>query len=692
VRGLAYDIYDSRRALVAVWLVGAVAAAAVGASVFDAARPFGFQDPDSESSRAYELIEDATGEMAIPGVVLLVEPGSPVDSGKGERSVRRAARSLARVPGIVRVIEPTPKDGLVAADGDSALVVGVLRATVDDPAVVGGEVESTFEDTTEVEVGGSAVAAHQINEATEDDLRRIELYAAPFIFLVSLLVFRGVVAALLPLLVGGISIALTLAALRLLTEVMTIDVFALNVITVLGLGLAIDYSLFMISRYREEIERVGPGRQALWAALPPIGRMVMFSSATIAVAIASLLVFPQQFLNSTGAGGALVALLSAAVALLFLPALLALLGEKVNALSFRWLRRRRAASDRWRAIARLVMRRPIPIATLVAAGMLVLGLPFLRVDLTRADARVLPLDTSARLVDEALDESFAADPSSAIVIVLEETSSASAEKRATARLEDLDGVAEVKPAVALGEGVRRIEAPLGIEETSDRANDLVSEARSLDWGGDSLVSGPSAEQIDQNSSLKEHLPLAVGIVVAATVLAILLMTGSLVLPFLALLMNTLTVCATFGVLVLIFQDGRLESVLDYSSVGALDSSVPILLFAVIFGLSTDYGVFLLSGIGEARRSGYQASEAIARGLERSGVIITGAALLFAIAMGSFAFSSMVFIKEVAVGTALAVLIDATLVRGLLFPALLRLWGPAAWWPRAGRGGGGLLRP
>ena len=237
-----------------------------------------------------------------------------------------------------------------------------------------------FGDSDIVEAGGTAVAASQINTATEDDLRRIELYAAPFLFLVSLLVFRGVVAALLPLLVGGLSITFTLAALRMLAEVSTIDVFALNVVTVLGLGLAIDYSLFMISRYREELARVGPGREALWASLPPVGRMVMFSSVTIAAAIASLLVFPQRFLHSIGAGGALVALLSAAVAILFLPAVLAMLGERVNALSPDWLQRRQGAAARWRLVARLVMRRPVPIATLVAAGMLLLGLPFLRVE------------------------------------------------------------------------------------------------------------------------------------------------------------------------------------------------------------------------------------------------------------------------------------------------------------------------
>jgi RND superfamily putative drug exporter len=689
VRGLAYDIHASRRAIVTAGVIAAMLAGAFGSSVFDEARPFGFQDPDSESSRAYDLLEEATGEMAVPGVVLLVEPGADVRKGGGREAVIAAAEELAAVEGIVRVSEPKRGDRLIATDGESALVLGSMDSSVEDPADVGGRVAGAFEDSETVLAGGAAVAAHQINEATEDDLRNIELFAAPFVFLISLLVFRGVVAALLPLLVGGISIALTLAALRLLTELMTIDVFALNVVTVLGLGLAIDYSLFMISRYRDELERHGPGREALWAALPPVARMVTFSSLTIAVAIASLLVFPQDFLASIGAGGALVALLSALVTIVFLPAVLTLLGERVNALSPAWLQRRRGASARWSAVARVVIRHPAAIAAVVAAAMLVAGIPFLRVELTRADARVLPEEASAHSVDHALQDRFEADPSASILVTVPERSSAGAAGDSR-RLEGLDGVGEVGKPAPVGGGLVLIEAPLEVEASSQEAREVVQEARSLDWGAGVLVTGESAELVDQRSSLRDHLPLAVAIVIAGTLAAILLMTRSLLLPLLALLMNTLTVCATFGVLVLLFQDGRLESLLDFASVEALDSSVPILLFAVIFGLSTDYGVFLLNSISEARRRAGTETEAIAVGLERSGVVITGAALLFAIAMGAFVFSSLIFLKEVAVGTALAVLIDATLVRGLLFPALLKLCGPAAWWP--GPRGERRLRP
>ncbi|HET8975533.1 MAG TPA: MMPL family transporter, partial [Solirubrobacterales bacterium] len=318
------------------------------------------------------------------------------------------------------------------------------------------------------------------------------------------------------------------------------------------------------------------------------------------------------------------------------------------------------------------------IAAVVVVAMVAAGLPFLRVELTRADATTLPADSSARQVDSLLQNRFTSDPASRITVVLTQPPGPRAFAQARRKLAALPAVEDVERPVPTGD-VRRIDVQLVVKPFSDKALDAVEAARGLSWGAPALVDGPPAELRDQRDSLRDHLPTALAIIVLSTLALIFAMTGSLVLPFLALLMNALTVSVAFGVLVFIFQDGRLEGLLDYTSQGALDTSMPILLFAVAFGLSTDYGVFLLQRISEERRAGRSESGAIAAGLARSGRSITAAALLFAVAMGAFAFSDLVFIKEVAVGTAVAVIVDATLVRALLFPALLGLLGERAWW-------------
>jgi RND superfamily putative drug exporter len=579
---------------------------------------------------------------------------------------------LAGIEGIVRVVTPAEDRSLVSDSGVEALVEGFAGQSVDNLAKLGERTNAAFDGDGAVQVGGTAVASVQLNNNTENDLRRIELFAAPIILLISLLVFRSLVAAMLPLIVGGLSIAFTLAALRLLSEVMTVDIFALNVVTVLGLGLAIDYSLFMVSRYRDELKRSGPGLKTMCNTVGPIGRMVCFSAGTVAAAVASLCIFPQPFLYSTGVGCAVVTLLSALVVILVLPAILGLLGTRINALSI---------SDPtpvhgspfWRRIAAVVQARPGVVALLVTAVMLVAALPLLRIQLTRADARVLPRDSSARLVDTTVRSAFRDDPADSIILVQP--------GRSTFRrhpIKPVPPVTRVDRPRRLPGGVTVVEAHMNVDPNSDRATAVVNSIRNSKLGASTLVGGVSAELVDQRASLRAHLPLAVTIVVASTLIAILLMTGSLVLALVTLICNLLTIGAALGVLVLVFQDDRFESLLVYTGVGALDISVPILLFAVIFGLSTDYGVFLLNRVAELRRT-ESGQRAVALGMERSGRIITAAAILFAVAMGSFVFSQMVFIKEVAVGTALAVLIDATLVRAFLMPALIHLCGERAWW-------------
>jgi uncharacterized membrane protein YdfJ with MMPL/SSD domain len=674
VRRLGHYAYRRRGRLVLISVWVTVAAALGSASLFDRVKPFGFQDPNSESARAADAIEGATGERALPEVVLLVQPrgGAPLLAASNA-----AARTLRGVRGVARIVTAAQVPELTSTDNKDALVVGFLASDVDDIANVGKAVEARFDDRPGVIPGGPAVAAHQLSQTTEDDLSRIEVYALPLLLLLSLVVFRGLVAAALPVIVGGVSIVFTLLLLNLLTAVMQIDVFAINIVTGLGLGLAIDYSLFLVSRFREELEK----REATWEALvetmASTGRMVLFSGLTVGVALAALAVFPQRFLYSIGVGGALVALSSAAVCLLVLPALLGLLGHRVNALAPRGFQGNPSPA-RWRSLAGFVLRHPATVATVSVVAMVIVAVPFLKVDVTRADARVLPATATAHEVDDAIRKHFAFDPASRVVIVVDHPARASLASSGRKLASD-QSVAEVSKPVRLKGGLVRLDAQLAVDPFSDQALDVVREARSLDWGGPARVGGPPAEFKDQTNSLSDHLPLAIALIVVATALILFVMTRSVVLPLVSLLMNALTVSVAFGVLVFIFQDGRLQGTLDYTSQSALDTSMPILLFAVAFGLSTDYGVFLLQRINEARAKNGDIDSAITDGMAASGRQITAAALLFAVAMGAFVFSDLVYVKEVAVGTAVAVLVDATVVRAFLFPAILKLLGDRAWW-------------
>jgi RND superfamily putative drug exporter len=664
--------YRWRALLTLAAIVLGVVSAFGGTSVFDRVKPFGFQDPHSQSARAYDELEAASGQKALADVELLIQP----QTGSPTAEADAAAQKLSSIPKVTQVVTPTEDPSLLSPDQRSALVLGFLEGSVGDPSDVGAEVRNQFAGDPDVAVGGTAPTVDELTKQTQDDLERIELLALPVLLLLSLVVFRGLVAALLPILVGGLSILTTLLLLDLLTHVMDIDSFAINIVTGLGLGLAIDYSLFLVTRFREELAWSGSTEQALTATMGAIGPMVVFSGLTVAVSLISLTVFPQRFLYSIGVGGALVALASVFVCLLFLPAVLALLGNRVNALAPRGLQR--PPSDRrWRSLAGFVLRYPVGVAIVAAALMVTAGIPFLRVELTRADADVLPNGASAREVEDTVRERFMSDPGDQILVAVPRSDQAGAED-VVRRLQQQPTVGSFSGPVPVGPNRVVIHAQIRVDPFSDPAVDTVMRIRATAPSG-TLVAGPTAELIDQRHSLEHHIPLALALILSLTAVILLVMTGSVLLPVIALVMNALTVSVAFGVLVWVFQDGRLESTLDYSGQGALDSSIPILLFAVAFGLSTDYGVFLLQRIAEARRTESTESAAIATGVARSGRAITSAAILFAVAMGAFAFSELIYVKEIAIGAAIAVLVDATIVRPFLFPAILRLLGRHAWW-------------
>ncbi|HEV3376617.1 MAG TPA: MMPL family transporter [Thermoleophilaceae bacterium] len=669
-----------RVVLVAVLVV--VAAAVAGSSVADRLDPYAADDPATESVQADALLERAGVGAGVDVVVLVDTPGG-VNTPEVRARVAGVARELRAEPDVGDVV--TFEQGgraLVARDGRSTYVAASLRPGADENDA-GERLIDRFEGYEGVTLGGFAVASPQVNEQVSEDLARAELLAFPLLFLLSFLFFRSVVAALLPLLVGGMAIVLTLFGLRIGSEFGSISVFALNVTTGLGLGLAIDYSLFIVSRYREEVADVGPGAEAIRRTLATAGRTVLFSSVTVAAALGSLLLFPQRFLYSMGIGGMMVAVLAGAVALVVLPAVLALLGPRVNALAPRRLQRaaqadaRPAQSGAWYRLSRAVMRRPGTIAVGSAALLIAMGIPFLGLKVTAVDASVLPESSSARQVDIALKRDFDVRRTTPITLVAEAPPGPALD-RYLDRVREVPGVLDVgRPRTR--DGLTLVDAVPRAPVLSEESQQAVRDVRGLDPPFEVLSRGQTATLVDLKESLVNHLPAALAVLMGATLVALFLMTGSLVLPIKALVMNLLTMSAAFGLLVLIFQDGRFEGLLDYTSQGALEATQPIFLFAVAFGLSTDYGVFLLARIKEARDAGLPNDEAVAVGLERTGRIVTAAALLFSVAVGAFATSELIFIKELGIGTALAVLIDATIIRALLVPSLMKLLGDWNWW-------------
>jgi uncharacterized membrane protein YdfJ with MMPL/SSD domain len=662
-----------------------VLAGALGGGVAGRLDPYGADDPATETVKAMDRLEEAG--LRVPAVVAVVED-APVGSPATRRRVEALEADVRRRGDVASVTGyyDTRSPAFVSRDRDATYFAVALKTTADKQAQeTGADIADQLSGRRGVVVGGPAVAQEQVNKQVEMDLQKAEMLAFPLLFLLSLLFFRSLVASVLPLMIGGLAIVGTFLILRLASEFGSISIFALNLTTALGLGLAIDYSLFVVSRYREEIAKDGPGLAAMRRVLATAGRTVFFSSLTVAAALASLLVFPQRFLYSMGLGGALVALFAALISLTVLPAVLTLLGSRVNAGAPKFLQRRAEADARaaqegfWYRLSRFVMRRPVPVATCSALLLILLGLPFLGIRFNVVDPTVLPESASARQAYDTVSEQFPPYHETPIWIDLE-GGGPKAAAQMTAEVEKVGGVAEVLPPQRLG-GVTALQAISANPFASEASKGTVKAIRGLPEpaGTSVLVSGASADFVDFQASLSSHLPYALAIVIAATLVILFLMTGSVVLPIKSLIMNFLNLSAVFGILVLIFQDGRFESFLDYTSPGAIEQTMPILMFAIAFGLSTDYAVFLLSRIKEARDNGASDSESVAMGLERTGRIVTAAALLFAVAMFAFATSQIIFIKENGVGVAFAVLIDASIIRALLVPALMELLGKWNWW-------------
>jgi uncharacterized membrane protein YdfJ with MMPL/SSD domain len=650
-------------ALLTFLVVAVIGSGAPGS--FDVSRAF--TDPASDSAHARDRIETASGQSAEPAVIALVD-GAP-----GSAKVAGVAKPLEGQPGVGEVTRPSVGSPLASSDGQSAIVAATIRTSASETDVAEA-IQEEFKGEEGVELGGNAIASVQVAEQATTDLATAELIAFPLLALLTFLFFRGV-AALLPLAVGATTVLGAFAVLRLVNLPLAISPFALNLVIGMGLGLAVDYSLLSVSRFREELGRGAEPPAALLATLRAAGHTVLFSAVTVAAALACLCVFPQKFLISMGIGGVVVALVAAAATFLVLPPLLILMAPRLGKVT-----PKPAGEGRWYRLAKWVMRRPALVALGAAALMLVLAAPTLGLNWSGVDATSLPTGQSARTVFETSQQEFPeADASPIFVAALAPKGERERVARYGRSLGEVEGVDGASAPSYLGEGVWRVEVEAPGAPSSGSVQSVIGGLRDVGAPFPTLVGGSAAELKDSQAAVSSSVGLALALLVILTCTALWLMTGSVLLPIKALLMNFLTLAAATGIVVFVFQEGHLAGLFGSSAQGGIEQTDYLVMAAIVFGLSTDYGVFLLTRIKEARDHGASDEEAIAHGLERTGSVVSAAAVLLAIALGAFVTSGMVFLKELGLGAGIAVLLDAFIVRALLVPSLMALLGSANWW-------------
>jgi RND superfamily putative drug exporter len=698
-----------RKAILAGAVLFVVASFAIAGGVADRLTSGGFQDPNSESERAAGLLkrEFAT---EYPNVLLLVtaKHGTVDDSSVADAG-RRLTDDLAHQHDVRQVASYWSLGGvppLKSRNGRQALVLGVITGSDDHVNDVIKELSPRFTRDTRrinVGVGGRAEIFRQVGDTIKNDLSRAESIAFPITLVLLVIVFGSLVAAGLPLLVGVLAIAGSFLVLYVVSAITEVSVYSLNLATALGLGLAIDYSLFVVSRFREELRQGLEPHDAVVRTVETAGRTAAGGAFTVAVSLLALSLFPLSFLRSFAYAGVAVALLAGIGAVVVLPALLAVLGRRVDSLRlFRHREPKPVGEGAWHRVATTVMRRPLPIATAVILFLLLLGVPFLRLHIGLPDDRVLPPSASTRHVHDEVRANFTSNEAGALEVAAPhlrdpQTKTGAISEYATA-LSRLHGVARVDAltgsyvdgrAVPVPEATsRRFVASRGtwlnvvpaVEPLSAAGEQLTHDVRDAPSPlGRVLVAGQPAQLVDSKHSLFEQMPWAGLWIAVATFVLLFLMFGSVLVPIKALVLNVLSLTATFGAMVWIFQEGHLSGFLDFTATGSLAATMPILMFCVAFGLSMDYEVFLLSRIKEEHDRTGDNKSSVAIGLERTGRIVTAAAVLISVVFVAFATSGVAFMKLFGIGLALAVLMDAFVIRATLVPAFMVLLGEANWW-------------
>jgi RND superfamily putative drug exporter len=681
-----------------------VAMAAIGFGAFGKLQSGGFDDPDAPSSRAQALIDDRFGGDA--NLVLLVG----AKDGLGSPAARRAGQTLTdrlkAEPAIGTVISywdtsaGPARTGLTSKDGGKALILAHVEGR--DTDIVGRARELTDRYAGDrgaitVRAGGPAAINNDVTSQVTRDLALAESIAVPVTLVLLVLAFGSFVAALVPLVIGLVAVLGTFAELYVLGSLTNVSVFSVNLTTALGLGLGIDYALLLVSRFREQLAAGEQVPDALRHTVRTAGRSIAFAAGTVAAALGALLVFPQFFLRSFAYAGIGVVVIAALAALIVVPALLAALGHRVNAGRLPWSRTvRQADAPLWGRLAGLVMRRPALTALPAVAVLLALASPLLGAAFGTPDERVLPVSAQSRVVARTLDHEFPGDTTSAIEVVTTGPVARAPLDSYAAELSALPGVRQVTTSAGTYAAGTRTAAPgsaalarpdgqrltltTSYPATSRAAQDLVRAVRAVDApnGTETLVGGQDARLVDAKHAIAARLPLAVGLVAGTTFVLLFLFTGSVVQPLRALLLNALSLTAAMGTMVWIFQEGHLSGLLGFTAM-PMDTSMTVLMFCVTFGLSMDYEVFVTSRIKELHESGSDSVTAVTVGLSRTGRLVTMAAVLLAVSFFAFGTGRISFIQMFGLGSGLAILIDAVVVRGVLVPAAMRLLGRAAWY-------------
>ncbi len=703
-------VISAPKLVLGICLALVVLGGAYGRDTASQLSPAGYEVGGSESTEALEVLAGQFDTGPANLIVLVTATSAEgVDSVEASVEGRRLGTRLVEMTDVADVISyfETGAPQLRSSDGDQALIVARIVASEED---IYGRVEEIRDELAgasgpvDVSIGGSAAANLEIVEESESDLLRAELIAIPLTTIIMLLVFRSVVAALLPLVVSAVAVVGTAAALKALSEVTLVSIFALNLTTALGLGMGVDFSLFTISRWREERAAGADNETALRTTMNRAGRSILFSGLTTAATLAALLLFDYPLLRSLAIAGFAVVILAVVGGLFALPAAIALLGDRVDKYQLRQPDSKPLEEGFFYRVAKRVMARPVITIVLVGGVLLFLGAPFLRAEFGIPDDRALPLTSQSRQVADDLRTGFDGSQFGALAVVAPDAGSVDAQRGYAAEISSLDGVSQVSSAVGVFvDGAEAASVPTperfvagagawfsvipSVEPISGEAERLVEQIRALPSpdGLPVLVGGESARLVDNKAEIGSKLAFVALWVIVVVGLLLYRSFGSVVLPVKAVLLNMLSLTAAFGAIVWIFQDGRLSGLLGFTPTGLTDAQTPVLIFCIAFGLSMDYEVFLLSRIKEEWDRTGDTATAVAVGLQRTGGIITAAAVLMAVVFLSFASGNVTFIQMVGIGLALSILADAALVRTFLVPAFMAVAGRWNWWaPGAGR--------
>lgn len=711
--------YRRRWQIIAAWLVLFIASLPILPSVSGRLAVGGFSSPQTESARARAVLEAQIPGYSPSSLIVIFQSNHLTASDPAFiQQASTAITEMVKQPQVTSVLPFTANPAQVSRDGHTAYIVVQLSLPPEQAQRLVGSMKAELRPTElRVSVAGSPAFYADIETTTERDLRRAEMVAIPFALMALVLVYGSLATAGLPLVVGGVSVAGVLGAIFLLTYVMDLSIFVLNLASLLGLGLAIDYSLLITSRFREELDRGASVEDAVVATVSTAGRAVFFSGLTVLIGLSGLVVFDFLFLRSVGVAGVLVVFFALTGALTLLPAALGVIGRRVNALSI--LRRGEDRGAFWHQVSDVVMAHPWAVLVPVIAFIALLGIPFSNVNLSSPDATILPQSTPSRQAFDTLSANFGVGAISPIVVAIQSDQPISSpqvvaelyrytrELAADPRVWQVNSIVTLDPRIALAQYQGLYSDPAALADPfvkasydqmagsqatvvyvytqslpgSAEAKALLAKIRGMSPGPGMrvLVDGGTAEIVDVVHTMYRDFPIAAAIVIAATYLTLLIQFRSILLPLKAVIMNTLSIIASYGSLVYIFQEGHFSGLLRFAPMGFVEASLPVVMFSLLFGVSMDYEVFLLSRMREVWDQTGDNRQAVATGLARSGRIITGAALILFLVAGSFVTADVVLIKALGLGIAIAVAIDATIVRALLVPATMRLLGHWNWW-------------